>query len=449
MGRLGVQKGASQGEPKGSADGEAALPRSPPPPPPRSSVASRPGLFPRWPGSRRKPSGGLCTPPPSFPGRKSPEGPSQGAPRTVRTASGWGSPGGAWGAGSSGDSRAEPCQACGLECGPSRSSTVSTHLVSQPCPPRPQTRRSAAAAHEVSVCRPGRGRRSRSPGGVCDLRGGVGSGSWRGRPQAAGQGPEEETLKPAQDQGGGAGGRRWGTGLRGRRGQPPGGWGCGWGWQEARWRSQWSCPLSLCPSRPSLGTWARPPDQPVGLDSVGTGSGLGFRPSGHAQLPWHLPQPHAHCLTRVWLAGPGDRSHGHCQLGLPGPGGTLSPGASRLWSWLLCACLMHSGVRQLRLGSRGEATGRPPWFPLLLSLVPSLPCPGRLWRRGLIGKALPESVLGTPPLRRPPGSERENQGLGRIRDPGAHCQEACLPACPGSGGSLTIAKRLPCARLAL
>lgn len=35
MGRLGVQKGASQGEPKGSADGEAALPRSPPPPPPR------------------------------------------------------------------------------------------------------------------------------------------------------------------------------------------------------------------------------------------------------------------------------------------------------------------------------------------------------------------------------------------------------------------------------
>lgn len=61
----------------------------------------------------------------------------------------------------------------------------------------------------------------------------------------------------------------------------------------------------------------------------------------------------------------------------------------------------------------------------------------------------PPRGLGTPPLRRPPGSERENQGLGRIRDPGAHCQEACLPACPGSGGSLTIAKRLPCARLAL
>lgn len=64
---------------------------APRPPCTRSSMTSAAGMFPR-PGSRRKPSGGLVYPPPSLPGRKSPEGLSRGAPRPVRTASGRGSP---------------------------------------------------------------------------------------------------------------------------------------------------------------------------------------------------------------------------------------------------------------------------------------------------------------------------------------------------------------------
>ena len=116
-----VSEGASgEGGRRCSAEG-AALPSSIAPGLARSHARGQPA------GSHLE---ALFTPPPSFPGRKSPEGPSRGAPRPVRTASGWGSPSGVWGAGSV-EELGRACGACVLECRLSRSSECPAV-----CPPR-------------------------------------------------------------------------------------------------------------------------------------------------------------------------------------------------------------------------------------------------------------------------------------------------------------------------
>lgn len=126
----------------------------------------------------------LFTPPPSFPGRKSPEGPSRGAPRPVRTASGWGSPSGVWGAGSVEDGAGQSLR--GMRAGVQTEPLiiVSSRLSTSSAAPVPNLRSSVATAHKIMVSTHARCHCGLCPGwaGLSAVRGGGGPGSWRRSP---------------------------------------------------------------------------------------------------------------------------------------------------------------------------------------------------------------------------------------------------------------------------
>lgn len=149
---------------------------------------------------------------------------------------------------------------------------------------------------------------------------------------------------------------------------------------------------------------------------------------------------------RGWL-GPGTVPTDAASWARPTQGRTLTPAGP----WLLCAC--PASRLQKEPGGPGGQTALPgqPWgakeHPRLASSCPpstfssppsefsllSLPCPrlprfGRLCRRVLMGRALPESVLGfwgqgecLPHPSRAEASVR-TRALGGIRDRGARCR---------------------------
>lgn len=150
-----VSKGASgEGGRRCSAQG-LALPSSMAPGLARSHARGQPA------GSHLE---ALFTPPPSFPGRKSPEGPSRGAPRPVRTASGWGSPGGVWGAGNVEDGAGQSLQGVRPGVHNELLIRVSSRLSTLSAAPVSHLWSSVATVHDVKVSTRARRRCGLCPG---------------------------------------------------------------------------------------------------------------------------------------------------------------------------------------------------------------------------------------------------------------------------------------------